>query len=151
LYGYPQQLIQNGIKFHKERKTMKKSELKNIIKECVKEVIFEEGVLSGIITEVAQGLQGAQPLYEARAPTPHVTDSRANEAKQKVIAAIGNTGYEAAKQQFSDPTLFEGTQPVPAGDGKGPFSGVAPDDPGVDLTGIPGMGRWATAASVSRK
>ena len=37
---------------------MKKSELKNIIKECVKEVIFEEGVLSGIISEVATGLRG---------------------------------------------------------------------------------------------
>ena len=43
---------------------MKKSELKNIIKECVKEVIFEEGVLSGIITEVAQGLQGT-PIIQA--------------------------------------------------------------------------------------
>ena len=33
---------------------MKKSELKNIIKECVREVIFEEGMLSGIVSEVAR-------------------------------------------------------------------------------------------------
>ena len=31
---------------------MKKSELKNIIKDCIKEVIFEEGVLSSVIMEV---------------------------------------------------------------------------------------------------
>ena len=129
---------------------MKKSELKNIIKECVKEVIFEEGVLSGIITEVAQGLQGSQTLHEARPASPRTIDPRVDEAKQKVIAAIGNTGYEAAKQQFTNPALFEGTQPVPSGDGKGPFSGVAPNDPGVDLTGIPGMGRWATAAQTRK-
>ena len=43
----------------KERKLMKKSELKNIIKECVKEVIFEEGVLANVVSEVANGLQSA--------------------------------------------------------------------------------------------
>ena len=39
-----------------------------MIKECVKEVIFEEGVLSSIITEVAQGLQGSAVLRESLSP-----------------------------------------------------------------------------------
>ena len=39
---------------------MKKSELKNIIKECVKEVLFEEGVLSNLVAEVAFGITKAQ-------------------------------------------------------------------------------------------
>ena len=35
---------------------MKKSELKNIIKECVKEILFEEGALSNLVAEVAFGI-----------------------------------------------------------------------------------------------
>ena len=41
---------------------MKKSELKSIIKECVKEILFEEGVLSSLVAEVAIGITQAQGL-----------------------------------------------------------------------------------------
>ena len=41
---------------------MKKSELKALIKQCVKEALFEEGVLSEIIAEVAFGLTKAQTI-----------------------------------------------------------------------------------------
>ena len=39
---------------------MKKSELKSIIKECVKEILFEEGILSNLVAEVAFGITKAQ-------------------------------------------------------------------------------------------
>jgi len=135
---------------------MKKSELKNIIKECVKEVIFEEGVLSGIISEVAQGLGASSPQVirserqaiqqEVVKPSPNLSAT-----KQKVLSAIGNTGYDDVKNKFANPGLFEGTQPVPEGDGRGPFSGVNPNDPGVDLNNIPGMGQWAAVAAGKRR
>ena len=67
---------------------MKKSELKNIIKECVKEVIFEEGVLSGIISEVAQGLQGVSLVQES-VPAPQPQQRRVSETKKQVLSAIG--------------------------------------------------------------
>ena len=44
---------------------MKRSELKEMIKECVKEALFEEGVLSEIIAEVAFGLTKAQSVMLA--------------------------------------------------------------------------------------
>ena len=47
---------------------MKKSELKNIIKECVREVIFEEGMLSGIVSEVVQGMGTASLVQERTSP-----------------------------------------------------------------------------------
>ena len=48
---------------------MKRSELKAMIKECVKEALFEEGVLSEIIAEVAFGLTKAQNvMLEQQAP-----------------------------------------------------------------------------------
>ena len=81
---------------------MKKSELKSIIKECVKEVIFEEGVLSGIITEVAQGLQGASIVQEVRQPQHRSAPTQMSEAKKKVLSAIGGNGYDHLKNKFSN-------------------------------------------------
>ena len=51
---------------------MKKSELKNIIKECIREVIFEEGVLSNIVTEVATGMRASNTSVVREAVTPQV-------------------------------------------------------------------------------
>ena len=130
---------------------MKKSELKNIIKECVKEVIFEEGVLSGIIAEVAIGIQGvaSAPLVESKKPdAPKRAQSN---SKQKVLEAVGRQGYTALKDRFSNPALFEGTTPVPTGNGQGALSGVAPHDPGIDISQIPGMGDWANVAQGKKR
>jgi len=128
---------------------MKKSELKNIIKECVKEVIFEEGVLAGIITEVAVGLQGTVIREVQSSPkTATSKGARMTEAKKKVLSAVGNTGYEDIKRKFSNPELFEGTKPIPSQPSKGsPLSGVAPGDPGVDISNIPGFGNWSTVVN----
>jgi len=124
---------------------VKKSELKNIIKECVKEVIFEEGVLSGIITEVAQGLSGASVLRETTSPRH---PSPPSEVKKQMRQAMQTKphNYEAAKKKFENPALFEGTRPVPTDKGHGALSGVDPRDPGVDITNIPGMQNWGTLA-----
>ena len=131
---------------------MKKSELKNIIKECVKEVIFEEGVLSGIITEVAQGLTSAptKPMFEQERKTPSRQSTQMIESKKRVLDAIGSNAYDDVKSKFSNPQLFEGTQPIPES-GRGPLSGLPPGDSGVDVTNLPGMGNWAAVASKTRK
>ena len=129
---------------------MKKSELKSIIKECVKEVIFEEGVLSGIITEVAQGLQGASIVQEVRQPQHRSAPTQMSEAKKKVLSAIGGNGYDHLKSKFSNPELFEGTMPIQE-NSKGALGGVAPGDAGVDISNMPGLGNWAAVASKTRK
>ena len=129
---------------------MKKSELKNIIKECVKEVIFEEGVLSSIITEVAQGLQGQTRLQENIRPQSRSVSPTSG--RQSVMDAIGNNGYEDVRKQFSNPGLFEGTQPIRQGDEKSPLAGVHPNDPGLDISSLPGFGSWGSVAtSIGKK
>ena len=49
---------------------MKKNELKQIIKplvkECITEVLIEEGLLSNIVSEVAKGMSQTAPLVENR-------------------------------------------------------------------------------------
>ena len=44
---------------------MKKAEFKKLIKECIKEAIIEDGVLSTVISEVVRGLNVGQ-IVEAK-------------------------------------------------------------------------------------
>ncbi len=128
---------------------MKRSELKAMIKECVKEALFEEGVLSEIIAEVAFGLTKAQNIMlEQQAPqkpSPQIQQKlneereeehrkKLLETKRKMIDAIG--GERMAN-------VFEGTQPLSsAGNPKGttspqgPLAGRDPTDSGVDISGL---------------
>ena len=122
---------------------MKKNELKKIlkplIKECIKEVIFEEGALSTIISEVMKGTSSSQQIVETKAQQPKQDFARqerkmqeAKERKRKLLDSIGKDAYNGVN-------LFEGTTPAPAqtsGQGQGPLDGVAPNDPGVDISGI---------------
>tara|TARA_R100000657_G_C4611637_1_gene64425 strand:+ start:318 stop:707 length:390 start_codon:yes stop_codon:yes gene_type:complete len=126
---------------------MKKSELKNIIKECVKEVIFEEGVLSGIITEVIGGLNTTTTLTENTPQAPARNNLDRQKIREALMGQSSSQNYEEVKQKFEDPSLFEGTNPIPSTKGYNPMSGVAPGDRGVDISNIPGFGNWGNVAN----
>ena len=130
---------------------MKKSELKNIIKECVREVIFEEGTLSNIIMEVAQGLRGSPVIQETQNSTPQRKVSSRTEVKSRILSEVGKNSYAAVKEKFSNPELFEGTQPIVEGSGQGALSGIAADDSGVDISNIPGFSNWGAVSENLRK
>ena len=126
---------------------MKKSELKNIIKECVKEVLFEEGVLSNLVAEVAFGITKAQgnlveqvkpkqdtrALQEARQEQDEMRRKKILETKRKMLDAIGS-------QKMAN--VFEGTEPLREGGQAGktspqsPLAGRDPSDAGVDISGL---------------
>ena len=128
---------------------MKKSELKNIIKECVKEILFEEGVLSNLVAEVAFGISKAQgQLLESNsAPPPEEKfikkasgaaakerKQRLDETKKKMLSAIGGEKLQS---------VFEGTEPLRSGGEKAnphsPMSNREPNDAGVDISGLLGI------------
>ena len=119
--------------------------LKPLIKQCIKEVIFEDGVLSGLITEVAQGLSNAQPATtitkiektppKRNSDAIHQAQQQLNEVKQQIQKASGLNG------------IFEGTSPLPPQKGRdsshGPLRDVNPGDPGVNIDGLIKMtGGW---------
>lgn len=127
---------------------MKKSELKAIIKECVKEALFEEGVLSEIIAEVAFGLTKAQTIMAEgnQAPAPNQVpekklleerdSARRNkilETKKRMLDAIGSESMKG---------VFEGTEPLRGGGdpqtsgAPSPMTGINPSDAGVDISGL---------------
>ena len=107
--------------------------LKPLIKECIKEVIFEDGTLSTIISEVMQGV--GQPIVETKQKPQYKTDKQAkvklNEQRKKMMDAIGGDAYNGVN-------LFEGTTPAPPQkqQGQGPLDSEDPRDPGVDISSI---------------
>lgn len=133
---------------------MKKSELKQMIKEAVKEVILEEGFLSTIIVECMRGVtagqvqlvekqqqqpqQRSQPMGLGQMePQQRPQKSDLAESRKKLLDAVGLSAY-------NDVDVFEGTQPlvesqkvaVPGAEGQaqGPLAGIAPHDRGIDLS-----------------
>jgi hypothetical protein len=137
---------------------MNKNELKKIlkplIKQCIKEVIFEDGTLSNIVSEVAKGLGTTTVLSETTTPRKMNLESDADakarrqqqqdilkERKKRMLDSIGKSAYNGVD-------LFEGTTPAPAQteQGRGPLSGVDPRDPGVDITKFASSGMWKKLA-----
>jgi len=138
---------------------MKKAELKKIlkplIKECIKEVIFEDGTLSTIISEVVKSTGTRKVIQEerqAKLETNQETQHRAErkqqklkENRRKMLDAIGRDAYNGVD-------LFEGTTPTKAPrsqnnpQGSGPLDGMASNDPGVDISKFGMTGIWKKLA-----
>ena len=134
---------------------MKKDELKQVlkplIKECIREVIFEDGVLSGIITEVAQGLGATQQRIVETAPTPKEQQRvderllRAEKERKQQIKQTRKKMLDAidGASTINGMNVFEGVEPMSAGGNpnaenrpQGPLSGQPPGDSGVDISSI---------------
>ena len=132
-----------------------RKELKSVIKECIKELLFEDGTLSTIVAEGAKGMP-SRPIVEAKQesqkqenqkqdrPNKRMMDNafkkKASETKEKLLEAIGRDAYKGIN-------VFEGTMPFSErqnrdGSASGPLDTVAPSDPGIDITKIPGMSQW---------
>lgn len=129
---------------------MKKSDLKQLIKplvkECIHEVLLEEGLLSNVVAEVAKGMQGNLVVETKQKQKKRIfneemqmqrqsDDSRKkiNEHRQKLMKSIGAGAYNGVD-------LFEGTQPMQAERKQqgGPDLGD-PGDAGVDISSIMGQ------------
>ena len=135
------------------KKTQLKSRLKPIVKECINEILLEEGILSNLISEVVKGLQpihttqsaagkgihqNSELLYqqkqlkEQRVELEREKQQRLKEQKRKLLNA---TGLKT--------NVFEGVAPISQGAESsspqtqaGSLAGVEPSDAGVDLSGI---------------
>jgi hypothetical protein len=141
---------------------MKKSEfkkvLKPIVKECIQEVLLEEGLLSNVISEVVKGLGGIQqPIVEQKQNDDEISkmqlqesqkrSQKINETRKKMLDAIGRSSYNGVD-------LFEGTTPMPKASSprdenspQGPLSNMDPGDAGVDISGLMGNAAvWKTLA-----
>tara|TARA_R110002020_G_scaffold101631_1_gene239239 strand:- start:268 stop:693 length:426 start_codon:yes stop_codon:yes gene_type:complete len=129
---------------------MKKNQLKALIKpvvrECIQEVLLEEGLLSNVVSEVVKGMQ-QNLVVETQQPRPPVVraepqqirrqaeDSRRQlmEHRKSLMDSIGGDAYNGID-------LFEGTEPLTktesSGQAKGSVDMGNPKDAGVDISSI---------------
>jgi len=134
-----------------------KSLIKPIVKECIQETLLEEGMLSTIISEVVKGTSGL--VVEQRAPAKPVQKYESDEQamrriqerksqqqnqRRQLLDAIGKDAYGGVD-------IFEGTEPLRKGgdpaansQAQGALSNYAPDDSGVDISGLLNLagGSW---------
>lgn len=126
---------------------MKKSEFKKIIKplikEAVKEVLFEPGVLSKVIAEVAQGIQGER-IVEAKQQTKEDIEEAARLQEEKRQERIKRLNESVGLKTG----VFDGVSNIQDAPSSAPLSGVSPTDSGVDISGIAslagGSKKWKT-------
>ena len=133
---------------------MNKSQLKKLIKpvvkECIQEVLIEEGLLTEVVAQVASGMS-RQPIVEN---TPkkrndklfnedlqmqrksREANKKLQEHRKKLLDSIGGDAYNGVD-------LFEGTEPlrITSSPGQTHTPNVLGDDPsdaGVDISSIMG-------------
>lgn len=131
------------------KKTQLKQLIKPLVKECIHEVLLEEGLLTEVVSQVAAGMP-KQQLVEA-APTPRQTEdmfvkqrtqkatqakAKLQEHRKKMMDAIGN-------EAFNGVDLFEGTEPLRQSGNvneahRPSVLGDDPTDAGVDISSILG-------------
>jgi len=123
-----------------------KTLIKPLVKECIHEVLLEEGLLSNIVAEVAVGLQGTlltESKQTAPTPTPAYDPGPAQRQakkaaiaeRQKLMDAIGADAYNGVN-------LFEGTAAMTQHEASEPKAGSvdlgSPADAGVDISSLVG-------------
>jgi hypothetical protein len=131
------------------KKTQLKQLIKPLVKECIHEVLLEEGLLTEVVAQVAAGMP-KQQLVEA-APAPRQTEdmflkqraqkatqakAKLQEHRKKMMDAIGN-------EAFNGVDLFEGTEPLRQSGNvneahRPNVLGDDPTDAGVDISSILG-------------
>ena len=133
---------------------MNKSQLKNLIKpvvkECIQEVLIEEGLLTEVVSQVTAGLT-KQPIVENKPKKRNdklfnedlqmkrksrEANKKLQEHRRKLLDSIGTDAYNGVD-------LFEGTEPLrntgTPGESHTPsVLGDNPNDAGVDISSIMG-------------
>ena len=115
---------------------MTKSEMKKfmkpLVKECLQEMLLEEGLLSNLIEQVNKGNKQIFSESQKRNPKPVLekkSKPQLSEVRKKLDDSIGKGSYS---------NIFDGIEPAPGIDNFSDVSG----DPGIDLSllnNIPGL------------
>ena len=100
-------------------------------------LVFEDGILAKIISEVISGTD-QHIIKEAKPNIPQRT-ADTKKVKKQLLEAVGKGAY-------NNVNVFEGTTPMRSS-GKenkaaSPLAERDPQDPGIDISSIPGINNW---------
>ena len=131
------------------KSSVSRKELKGIIKECVREVMFEEGMISDLVSEIAAGFAKANLLEARQSSKPKLTEKVVEQkqrpkVERKIYTENKKNLSEVLKKNFGGIDLFEGTTPISAAESsnQSALTGVSSNDSGIDISAIPGMNNW---------
>ena len=125
--------------------------IKPLVKECVQEVLLNEGLLTNIVSEVAQGM-GNQFLVENKEEIiPTMSNENSVQMEAMEVRKRGQLKEyrkqlldEIGKDAYNGIDLFEGTKPaapeMSARQAASPLGNKDPSDAGVDISGIMALG-----------
>ena len=134
---------------------MNKNELKKLlkplVKECIQEVLIEDGLLTEVVSQVASGMSRPQTAQTAqKKPDDNLfnedlqmkrktqeVNKKLQEHRKKLLDSIGSDAYNGVD-------LFEGTEPIRESRSVGGTSipstlGDDPSDAGVDISSLLGQ------------
>ena len=131
-------------------KTQLKKLIKPVVKECIQEVLIEEGLLTEVVAQVASGMS-RQPIVENKPKKRNdklfnedlqmkrksrEANKKLQEHRRKLLDSIGADAYNGVD-------LFEGTEPLRNTGTPGELHtpnvlGDNPNDAGVDISSIMG-------------
>jgi hypothetical protein len=131
-------------------KAQLKKLIKPVVKECIQEVLIEEGLLTEVVAQVASGMS-RQPIVENKPKKrknklfnedlqmqrkSREANKKLQEHRKKLLDSIGGDAYNGVD-------LFEGTEPLrntasPGQASKPNVLGDDPNDAGVDISSIMG-------------
>lgn len=135
------------------KKEQFKKMLKPIIKECIQEALVDSNLISGIISEVLKGVDSnpqqkniteQKKRYESDQEAKKRRDGKKrklDQTKKSLLEAVNKNAYGGVD-------IFEGLTPMQeskSGGSSNALSGIAPDDAGVDISGILNIGgdKWS--------
>ena len=131
-------------------KTQLKALIKPVVKECIQEVLIEEGLLTEVVSQVATGMN-QKPIVEnkqkkkdnnlfnedlqMKRKTQEV-NHKLQEHRKRLLDSIGKDAYNGVD-------LFEGTEPMkqagtPGASHRPNVLGDDPNDAGVDISSLMG-------------
>jgi len=126
---------------------MKKADLKQVIKplvkECIHEVLLEEGLLSNVVAEVAKGLQSnvvleGKPSHTEAVERAHI-QQKSQEGRQKMQKHRNNLMESIGADAYNGVNLFEGTSPIEEHQTAAGHADLgSPSDSGVDISNLVG-------------
>lgn len=130
-------------------KAQLKKLIKPVVKECIQEVLIEEGLLTEVVAQVASGMT-RQPIVENKKSKDNLfnedlqmkrktqeVNQKLQEHRKKLLDSIGQDAYNGVD-------LFEGTEPMKQGAAPGTTHkpnvlGDDPSDAGVDISSLMGQ------------
>ena len=105
-------------------KAQLKKLIKPVVKECIQEVLIEEGLLTEVVSQVAAGMT-RQPIVENKKSKDNLfnedlqmkrktqeVNQKLQEHRKKLLDSIGQDAYNGVD-------LFEGTEPMKQGPAPG--------------------------------